>query len=176
MNAAPAANADTVIVDSPPYARRAIADAPAMTGRSVLTALLAIAVAALFIYAGYAKIVDPRGFVNDLRNYKLFPWWTLNAMALLAPWWEVLAAAALLVPAWRRAGATMTGLMGVIFFVSVSQALYRGLDISCGCFGHGDKAARAGLQTLAIDLFIIAASFYIFRSSPPATPRENGAA
>jgi len=139
--------------------------------KRALTALLCAGLAAVFVYAGALKILDPRGFVNDLRNYRLFPWWSLNAVALLVPWWEVLAGVALFTPRWRRAGAMMTGLMGVSFFLSVSQALLRGLDIHCGCFGHGEKAAQAGLKTLAIDVAVVAASWYVWRHSPAAAQR-----
>lgn len=148
-----------------------------------LRSLAAWAVAAVFIYAAAFKIHDPAGFVADIRNYRLMPWWSLNAIALVMPWWEMLAALALIVPTWRRAGAILTGLMGVLFFVSVSQALIRGLDIHCGCFGHGEKAAQAGLQTLLIDVGIIIASWYVLlgksRTRPAAfevAPVETAAA
>ena len=70
----------------------------------------------------------------------------------------ILAAVALLLPSWRRAGALLTLLMGFLFIASVSQALARDLDISCGCFGHGSSGAKAGIQTLLIDVGIIIAS------------------
>lgn len=133
--------------------------------------LAAWAVAAVFIIAAWAKIQNPAGFVADLRNYRLLPWWSLHAVALILPWWELLAALALLLPSWRRAGALLTMLMGFLFIVSVTQALFRGLDISCGCFGHGSSGAKAGIQTLLIDVGIIIASLYV-----RAAPREEPAA
>lgn len=142
--------------------------------RRIVANLACLLLAGIFLYAAWAKVVDPNGFIYDLRHYRLFPDWSLHAMALLVPWWESFAALALLVPAWRRAGSLLTGLMGAAFFVSVSQALYRGLNISCGCFGHGEDAARAGIQTLALDLLIVAASIYIFRTAGRAQQPAAG--
>lgn len=133
--------------------------------RRALVNLACVLIAGIFLYAAWAKVVDPNGFIYDLRHYRLFPDWTLHPMALMVPWWEAFAALALLVPTWRRAGSVLTGLMGAAFFVSVSQALYRGLSISCGCFGHGEDAARAGMQTLALDLLIVVLSIYIYRAA-----------
>ncbi|MCK6483685.1 MAG: hypothetical protein HUU22_03665 [Phycisphaerae bacterium] len=146
------------------YGRQASVAFGSRASRAVLH-LACLLVAGIFLYAAYAKVIDPNGFIYDLRHYRLFPDWTLHPLALMVPWWEAFAALALLVPSWRRAGSVLTGLMGAAFFVSVSQALYRGLNISCGCFGHGEDAARAGMQTLALDLLIVVLSFYIFRAA-----------
>ncbi|MEE8169513.1 MAG: MauE/DoxX family redox-associated membrane protein [Phycisphaerae bacterium] len=130
----------------------------------VLGHLVALGLGATFVYAAVSKIIDPAGFVANLRNYRLFPWWSLNFAALVVPWWELIVGVAILFAQWRRPSALLTLGMGVIFLACVSQALYRGLDISCGCFGHAEDAARVGLQTLAIDTGIILGSVYLLRT------------
>jgi len=141
-----------------------VSHGPAPSDRSppeVLRVVAAVALAALFIYAAIPKILDPAGFVSDIRNFRMAPWWALNAFALLLPWWELLAGIAILIPSWRRAGAVMMFLMSCVFFVAVAQAVKRGLDIGCGCFGHGDTATKVGLQHLMLNLAMIIASLYV---------------
>jgi putative oxidoreductase len=154
-----------------------------MTAASSKGALLrhaiALSLAAVFLYAAWFKIRDPNGFATDLRNYKHSPGWSVHPMAIVAPWWEVTAALAVLLPSWRRAGALLLAVMGVVFLVSVSQALIRGLDISCGCFGHTEgHATRAGIQTLSLDTYIIVTGLYLawrarrdLRAAPAGDPQ-----
>lgn len=115
-----------------------------------------IAVAGVFLYAAQSKIIEPRQFIVDIKNYRIVPEPCLNLMAILLPWWEVSAAVAFLVPRTRRAGALLLAGMLIMFICAVSySALYKGYNISCGCFGKG--SAQAGLKTIALDVGLLAA-------------------
>jgi len=54
---------------------------------------------------------------------------------------ELVVGLALVLGIQQRGAALITLLLNVVFMVAISTALYRGLDISCGCFntdgGHG---------------------------------------
>ena len=143
--------------------------------RVVIDWIAVIALAGVFVYASVPKIRDPLEFASDIRNYKFLPPWSSNLFALLFPWWELLAAVAILTPsrAWRRAGAVMTLIMGLMFVVAVVRALILGLDISCGCFGHAGSS-KIGLETLAIDTGVIVASLYVLRSTFRPTDAVGG--
>ena len=105
-----------------------------------------LAVSGAFLYAASSKIIEPRQFVVAIKNYRMVPEATLNAMALILPWWEVGAAIAILIPKTRRAGAILITGMLLMFIAAVSYAaLYKGYNIDCGCWGKGD--ATGGLSS-----------------------------
>jgi len=127
--------------------------------------IAAWSLAAIFLYAAIPKLIDPAGFARSIMYYKMTPLRVIHFMALLMPMWEVAASVALLIPGnWRRAGAVMTLGMSVIFMIAVGTAVYRGLDMSCGCFG--EDSAKVGYPLLALDLSIFLVSLWIIRTEP----------
>jgi hypothetical protein len=48
--------------------------------------------AAVFIYAGAVKALDPVQFASDIDNYKILPWPVSVALAFYLPWLEILCA------------------------------------------------------------------------------------
>jgi putative oxidoreductase len=57
-------------------------------------------------------------------------------LALYLPWLELLCAAAVLTRRYERGALLLLAGWGGIFTVALASAWLRGLDISCGCFGH----------------------------------------
>ncbi|QDV89408.1 Methylamine utilization protein MauE [Phycisphaerae bacterium RAS2] len=134
--------------------------------RTVTAWVCALGVAGVFLYAGFEKIVEPRQFVIAISNYRIVPERGLNAMALILPWLECLAAVALILPATRRAGAILICGMLVMFIIAVSySALYKGLNIDCGCFGKGNPSA-AGVKTIVFDSALLLATIASVFLSP----------
>lgn len=122
--------------------------------------ILRFVLGAVFIFAGALKIYDPATFATDIANYRLLPHAWVNLLAITLPWIEVLAGLLLVVGIWVRPSALLVTAMLVVFLVAVSQALVRGLDIRCGCFGtFGGR--RAGLQTLLTDLVLLAMAVWL---------------
>jgi putative oxidoreductase len=100
---------------------------------------IAIVIGGLFIYAGALKIVDPVEFARDIDNYKILPWQPSVWVALYLPWLEILCGLALITRIlFRGAVFIVTGLM-IVFIVASIVARARGLDVSCGCFGHASQ-------------------------------------
>lgn len=134
--------------------------------------LCALAVAGVFLYAAQSKIIEPRQFIIDIKNYRMVPEAYLHLMAILLPWWEVGGALALLVPRTRRAGAILiTGLL-LMFITAVSYAaLYKGYNISCGCFGKG--SAAAGWKTIGLDTALLMATFVSVFGASPRPPTDS---
>jgi uncharacterized membrane protein YphA (DoxX/SURF4 family) len=136
--------------------------------------LCAIAVAGVFLYAASSKIWEPRQFVYAIDNYKMAPTWVLNLMAMILPWWEVGGAVALIVPRTRRAGALIISGLLLMFITAVSYAaLYKGLNINCGCFGK-DNPSQAGWKTIGLDAALYVATFLSVHFCP--TPKRMTAA
>lgn len=123
----------------------------------------------LFIYAGALKVVDPLQFARDIDNYKILPWSLGVRLAFYLPWLEIFAGAALVVRFWYRGGLSiLTGLIAV-FIAATIAAKARGLDITCGCFGHA-SVHWSFAQHMAIDVALFAAVIALWFS-----PHERGA-
>lgn len=124
---------------------------------SVLLLLLRVVLAGAFIVAGALKIADPQAFLVDIQNYRMVPYPVAFATALYLPWLEVVLGLALLIP--RTAipsGLLLFGLM-TFFTIAIASAWWRGLDISCGCFGK--SAVEGGpqyLRAIVRDLLMLA--------------------
>jgi Methylamine utilisation protein MauE len=102
---------------------------------SWLTTRVQFVLAAVFVVAGFGKIVDPPGFAHEIHNYALVPAIAVNAMALVLPWIEVVSGLALFIGIARRSSARILGLLLVVFMIALSINLIRGRPVDCGCFG-----------------------------------------
>jgi uncharacterized membrane protein YphA (DoxX/SURF4 family) len=97
----------------------------------------------VFIYAAIDKIAYPDQFAEIIRNYRILPVETSNAVAIMMPWLELLAGAFLVVGIWSRENAAILSMLLVVFIAAIGYNLARGLDFDCGCFttsGAGNKS------------------------------------
>ena len=101
--------------------------------------VLAIVIGLIFIYAGAVKVVDPVGFARDIDNYKMLPWRMSVGLALYLPWLEIFCGIGLITRILFRGGVLIVTFLMALFIVATVIARTRGLDISCGCFGHASK-------------------------------------
>ncbi len=111
-----------------------------------LTVRLQFVLAAFFVVAGIAKVVDPPGFAHEIHNYALVPGVAVNAMALVLPWLEIVVGFALFLSVATRTAARILALLLVVFIAALSINLARGRPVDCGCFGtstvvEDDRAA-----------------------------------
>jgi putative oxidoreductase len=108
----------------------------ANTRSTIVWRILAIIIGALFVYAGAIKAMDPVEFAGDIQNYHVLPWAVNVRLAFYLPWLEMICGLALI---FRRlysgALSIVLGLM-IVFIGATIAAKARGIDISCGCFGH----------------------------------------
>jgi putative oxidoreductase len=101
---------------------------------------VAILIGGLFVYAGAVKVIEPAAFARDIDNYKMLPWQPSVWVALYLPWLEILSGLALITRVlFRGAVFIVTGLM-IVFLLASIIAKARGLDVSCGCFGHASQS------------------------------------
>jgi hypothetical protein len=54
-------------------------------------------------------------------------------------------------------------LLAGAFFMAIMTAWFRGLDVSCGCFGHSESATSFPLHLAGNALMIVAASWLLTR-------------
>jgi putative oxidoreductase len=100
---------------------------------------IAIVIGGLFIYAGVVKVVDPVEFARDIDNYKMLSWQLSVWIGLYLPWLEILCGLALIARVLYRGSVFILTALMALFIVITIIAKARGLDISCGCFGHASK-------------------------------------
>jgi hypothetical protein len=118
--------------------------------------ILDLIVGAVFIYAGMLKAIDPVRFAHDIDNYKILPWMFSAALAFYLPWLEILCGGALVLRFLYRGGLSILSALILVFIGATIAAKARGLDITCGCFGHASQHWSFP-QHLAVDLAIFAA-------------------
>ena len=90
-----------------------------------------------FAYAAAQKILDPAAFATDLGHFRLLPVALIAPFALYLPWLELLCGVGVLCRWSERGALFLTALLCGVFCVALASAWFRGLDINCGCFGHG---------------------------------------
>jgi putative oxidoreductase len=127
----------------------------------VLSRIFDFVLAAVFIYAGVLKAFDPVQFANDIDNYKLLPWPVSVALAFYLPWLEILCGLTLVFRFFYRGALSILTALILVFIFAISAAKVRGLDITCGCFGHASKNWSFSTH-LALDLAILAALLVLF--------------
>jgi putative oxidoreductase len=110
-----------------------------LTMLGVVVTRFEIAIAALFLLAAYNKLFitnGPKLFSASVEAFKVMPSDMLVRVATsVVPWVELIAAGLLMLGIWSRASAAVLGLLLVSFIVLIAQALGRGLNVECGCFG-----------------------------------------
>jgi uncharacterized membrane protein YphA (DoxX/SURF4 family) len=117
-----------------------------LTNRWVVLAA-SLVLGGFFIYASWHKITDPPDFAKIVFNYRLIPWYLISGIAIILPWFELLAAGAVISGLGRRGGALGLFLLLAIFIAALSYNLYRGHPTICGCFsGYEANAAKTPEQ------------------------------
>jgi putative oxidoreductase len=90
----------------------------------------------VFLFSGVAKALDPTGFASDIKAYQMLPAGPIIAiMAYGLPLLEILLGVYLLAGLYLRWSAVVTGGLLIIFMIAMGQAVARGLQLQCGCFG-----------------------------------------
>lgn len=103
--------------------------------------ILALLFGGLFVYAGLLKLRDPARFLIDIRSFDMLADPYAAWLALGLPWLEVLCGLAVITGMFRKGGLLLLNLALIGFFIAISIAKSRGLNIQCGCFGESDSTS-----------------------------------
>jgi uncharacterized membrane protein YphA (DoxX/SURF4 family) len=127
--------------------------AGARAGRWAWVALGArLVLAAVWAWAGWAKIADPDAATRAVRAYDLFPEALVKPVAWGLPFVEIALALLLLVGLACRPAAWVSAVLFVAFIAMIGSAWARGLSIDCGCFGGGGAASGADAASYAKEI------------------------
>ncbi len=118
-----------------------------------------------FAYAAVQKIAEPTAFATDIEHFRLLPHPLTLALALYLPWLELFCSAAVLARKYEPSALLLIALMCGVFFIALTSAWCRDLDINCGCFGHSNATSAlpwAIARSLALGLLAL----LLFKQSP----------
>jgi len=131
-------------------------------------AVCRVALGALFIWAAVTKLPDMAAFAQDVANYRVIPAALVPLLAAAVVGIELLAGIALVTGVMERSAAAVLAVLLGAFTVLLTQALLRGIDLRCGCFG-GDE--RASWWTVVRDLVMLATAIAVARGRAPERTR-----
>jgi putative oxidoreductase len=98
-----------------------------------------VIVGGIFIYAGVLKMLDPVRFASDIDNYKILPWTIGVALGFYLPWLEIFCGVAVVLRFLYGGALSILTVLILVFTLATVAAKVRGLDITCGCFGHASQ-------------------------------------
>ena len=158
---------------------------------NVLWRIIDLIVGAMFIFAGIAKILnldqliadlqhlrfasafadlgnlsvaDPAEFAHDINNFRILPWIVSVALGFYLPWLEIFCGLGLVFRVLYRGALSILTALIVVFTLATIAAKVRGLDITCGCFGHASQHWSLPAH-LATNLTILTALVLLWVSS-----------
>jgi uncharacterized membrane protein YphA (DoxX/SURF4 family) len=132
---------------------------------------LRLALAGVFIYAGFIKLLDPRTFAHAIAQYDLVPEGLLPLVAIGLPGLELLAGLGLILEV--RGSLTVIGVLLLIFLVILGFAVWQNLDIDCGCFTGDELDAQHSVKTaLWRDLIMIGVTLFLCRRRRSRSPQS----
>jgi len=121
----------------------------------------------IFLAAGVLKVVHPADFFSDLLAYDVpFPEMMLRVVAVVLPWLEGLCGLCLFSNLWPESVRPLSVCLCLIFVGMLGQAVGRGLDLNCGCFGAAASGwfARPAVALMRA-IILLAISLYLARSA-----------
>jgi uncharacterized membrane protein YphA (DoxX/SURF4 family) len=136
---------------------------PAVTVfQALFIPLLRVALGVLFVSVSIEKIADASAFAASISSYRI----VTGDMALLAatilPWVELLCGCGLLFGLFVRGSSFLVLIMLAVFTIAVLSALWRGLDISCGCYTQDPGAARLGWWKVGENSILLLISLLVY--------------
>jgi len=128
----------------------------------------------IFGLAAYSKFSDPFAFGQQIMAYDLgLPYDIVDSLVWVMPSIEITLAVALILGIFPRISASIASLLMAFFTALVLSAMWRGLDIDCGCFGVPQRVGwpkiveNLGILTLAV---LIA----LWPRTPAPNPSQEG--
>lgn len=122
----------------------------------------------MFLVSALPKIRQPYDFLGDVYAYEIVGPKMGVLVAMTMPWAELLVGICLLGSVFVGGALLASAGMGAMFTFVLSWAIYRGLDISCGCFGAGTSQIGYGTLIRAILITIFSVFAYLWIILKPA--------
>lgn len=139
----------------------------------VFSLVVRLVVGCMFVVSSLPKIRQPYDFLSSVYSYELVGPKLGVFVAMVLPWAELLVGLCLIGGIFVGGALLVSVAMGAMFVYVVGSALWRGLEISCGCFGPSD-ASVIGYATLVRAAAIAVFSFCAYLCYIQFQPRAAG--
>jgi len=118
---------------------------------------------ATFIYASYHKILAPAEFAKLVYGYDLFPHNTINLIAIIIPFIELMSGIALITGIFPRSVSLIIMGMLIVFIIVISINIIRGHEFDCGCFSLAtNQNANSAFYILGRNFILLIMGICIF--------------
>ncbi|MGD8651744.1 MAG: MauE/DoxX family redox-associated membrane protein [Desulfobacterales bacterium] len=125
-----------------------------------------------FIYASFDKILSPADFANIVYGYDLFPHVSINLIAIIIPFLQLIAGLALIGGIYPRSAAIMIVGLLFVFITFLAINLIRGHEFDCGCFSAGQSGYTGSSKvTIIRDIlyFVLGIQVILFKGNRRTT-------
>ena len=129
--------------------------------KNILVMICRICLGLMFIYASLDKIAHPEEFAKQIGYYKALPFGLENVLAIVLPWTELIVGICLIAGLLVDGATLLSIIMMLVFILAISQAMLRGIDITCGCFKVSADSDKLGLDTIIRDIIFLVMSFIV---------------
>ncbi|MDB5041975.1 MAG: DoxX [Candidatus Eremiobacteraeota bacterium] len=127
--------------------------------------VLRIALGAIFLFAGAAKVGHADQFAAQIAGFRLLPQPMVAPLAVALPYLEILLGGYLVVGLFTRTAAWFAVALLAVFDLAVASAVVRGMTVSCGCFGPSDTTVTTWGEVARDAVFVLLAVIVALR--PP---------
>jgi uncharacterized membrane protein YphA (DoxX/SURF4 family) len=118
----------------------------------------------MFLYSSLPKIRQPYDFLSSVYNYELVGPKLGLLVAMVLPWAELFVGICLIGGIFIGGALLVSIAMGAMFSFVIASALYRGLNISCGCFSASNTEQIGYITSIrALGIMIISALAYLIQ-------------
>jgi uncharacterized membrane protein YphA (DoxX/SURF4 family) len=125
--------------------------------------ILRLLLGGAFLYAGTMKIASPEAFADSIFTFQLLPDSLVNMVAMALPLFEMMVGGMLVLGLELRVASFSAIFLTAGFALALGQALARGLEVDCGCFGRGKPSPWKTWGSLGRDLLFFAAAVLVYR-------------
>ena len=134
-----------------------------LSHRSLLALFSRIVLGVVLIYASIDKIIHPEAFAKLIGNYNVLPFGLENVVAIILPTLELIVGCCLILGIMLDGSAIITAGMMIVFIFALSQAMIRGIDVSCGCFNvsEAEKGSQIGFRRIIEDIIFLGLSIML---------------
>lgn len=129
-----------------------------------LILILRVALGAIFLVAGGAKIGHATDFAAQIAGFRILPGDFVAPLALVLPFLEVMLGAYLVLGLFTRASAWIAAALLLVFDGAIASAVIRGMSVSCGCFGPQDKTVTTWGEVARDAIFVLLAIVVALRA------------
>lgn len=109
----------------------------------------------VFVVASIGKIIDPQQFAKDVYSYVLLPNAVVPLFAAIVPWIEFFAGLLLMFDIMPKSNSLIICGLLVAFIFAIAIDVYRGIEISCGCFDFLFPEEKIGATTIIRDIILL---------------------